>query len=341
MDEHIEHIEHIERTERTRTVMDDSAFADEDSHAPGQASDEMIAAENEAAQDQDTTMAEDAEETSGEEQPQDDSEVQPLPPASDNPLDAPDAPRPNDAATEDVNEDDDMADNNGEEMPAVDTSANAADPSAAAPPTVASTKALAEQSARSHLIEQSHAIILPSYSAWFDMHDVHSIEKKALPEFFNQRNRSKTPAVYKDYRDFMVNTYRLNPAEYLTVTACRRNLAGDVCAIMRVHAFLEQWGLINYQVCRKLRFPRIAQPLTAFTRSIQTLGRQTSVHHSQATSESQPTLREAYNLFSQPLTAPSRPEGPMRAQTEPPRLQVRPNSASRCAATSLTTRTRM
>ena len=43
-------------------------------------------------------------------------------------------------------------------------------------------------------------------------------------------------------------TVRLNPGEYLTVTACRRNLAGDVCAIMRVHAFLEQWGLVNYQV---------------------------------------------------------------------------------------------
>jgi hypothetical protein len=73
-------------------------------------------------------------------------------------------------------------------------------------------------------------------------------ERKALPEFFNERNRSKTPAVYRDYRDFMINTYRLNPDEYLTVTACRRNLAGDVCAIMRVHTFLEQWGLINYQV---------------------------------------------------------------------------------------------
>jgi SWI/SNF related-matrix-associated actin-dependent regulator of chromatin subfamily C len=36
--------------------------------------------------------------------------------------------------------------------------------------------------------------------------------------------------------------------EYLTVTACRRNLAGDVCGIMRVHALLEQWGIINYQV---------------------------------------------------------------------------------------------
>lgn len=102
--------------------------------------------------------------------------------------------------------------------------------------------------ANSHLVAQTHQIILPSYSTWFDMHLIHPLEKKSLPEFFNSRNRSKTPAVYKDYRDFMINTYRLNPVEYLTVTACRRNLAGDVCAIMRVHAFLEQWGLINYQV---------------------------------------------------------------------------------------------
>lgn len=110
------------------------------------------------------------------------------------------------------------------------------------------SKAALEAAARSHLITQTHQIILPSYSTWFDMHQLHPIEVKSLPEFFNNRNRSKTPAVYKDYRDFMVNTYRLNPVEYLTVTACRRNLAGDVCAIMRVHAFLEQWGLINYQV---------------------------------------------------------------------------------------------
>ena len=112
----------------------------------------------------------------------------------------------------------------------------------------AQTKASLEAQAKSHLVAQTHQIILPSYSTWFDMHAIHGLEKKSLPEFFNNRNRSKTPAVYKDYRDFMINTYRLNPIEYLTVTACRRNLAGDVCAIMRVHAFLEQWGLINYQV---------------------------------------------------------------------------------------------
>uniref|UniRef100_H2Z1E8 Uncharacterized protein n=1 Tax=Ciona savignyi TaxID=51511 RepID=H2Z1E8_CIOSA len=46
----------------------------------------------------------------------------------------------------------------------------------------------------------------------------------------------------------MIDTYRLNPLEYLSATACRRNLAGDVCTILRVHALLEQWGLVNYQV---------------------------------------------------------------------------------------------
>lgn len=105
-----------------------------------------------------------------------------------------------------------------------------------------------EEQARKYLAAQTHEIIIPSYSAWFDMSKIHPVEKRALPEFFNSRNRSKTPTIYKDYRDFMINTYRLRPTEYLTVTACRRNLAGDVCAIMRVHAFLEQWGLINYQV---------------------------------------------------------------------------------------------
>lgn len=95
---------------------------------------------------------------------------------------------------------------------------------------------------------QQHEIIIPSYSAWFSLNEIHDIEKNALPEFFNNKNKSKTPSVYKDYRDFMINAYRLNPTEYLTATACRRNLAGDVCAIIRVHAFLEQWGLVNYQV---------------------------------------------------------------------------------------------
>ncbi|CAF5019653.1 unnamed protein product, partial [Rotaria sp. Silwood1] len=101
--------------------------------------------------------------------------------------------------------------------------------------------------------EQTHHIIIPSYSAWFDYNSINAIEKRSLIEFFNSKNRSKTPEIYMAYRNFMIDTYRLNPNEYLSITACRRNLAGDVCAIMRIHAFLEQWGLINYQVDVDLR----------------------------------------------------------------------------------------
>nr|MBE5726421.1 moira [Cucujiformia] len=101
------------------------------------------------------------------------------------------------------------------------------------------------------------------YAAWFDYNSIHEVEKRALPEFFNGRNKSKTPEIYLAYRNFMVDTYRLNPTEYITSTACRRNLAGDVCAIMRVHAFLEQWGLINYQVDTDSRPTPMGPPPTS------------------------------------------------------------------------------
>jgi len=111
--------------------------------------------------------------------------------------------------------------------------------------------------------EQTHHIIVPSYSAWFDYNAIHAIEKRALPEFFNNKNKSKTPEVYMAYRNFMIDTYRLNPMEYLSATACRRNLAGDVCAIMRSHAFLEQWGLVNYQVDADSRPAQLGPPPTS------------------------------------------------------------------------------
>lgn len=115
-------------------------------------------------------------------------------------------------------------------------------------------------------VQQTHEIVIPSYAMWFNMNKIHSIEERSLPEFFNSRNKSKTPQVYKRYRDFMVNVYRLNPSEYLTLTACRRNLAGDVCAIMRIHSFLEKWGLINYMVDPEQRPAGVAPPFTGHWR---------------------------------------------------------------------------
>ena len=123
---------------------------------------------------------------------------------------------------------------------------------------------------------------MPSYALWFSLDKIHEIEVKAFPDYFPANftgmdanhattqsgeaadstvnaaevvteekpagSSLKTPESYKELRDFIVNFYRANPKQYLTVTACRRHRVGDVSSIIRVHPFLEQWGLINYQV---------------------------------------------------------------------------------------------
>lgn len=103
-----------------------------------------------------------------------------------------------------------------------------------------------------YLAEQVKPIILPSFAKWFSMNDIHEIEKHQFPDYFSTDNGKKSSYKnadsYKYMRDFMINCYRLNPIEYLTVTALRRSLSGDVTSIIRVHQFLEQWGLINYQI---------------------------------------------------------------------------------------------
>lgn len=98
-------------------------------------------------------------------------------------------------------------------------------------------------------VKSSDEIAVPSYASWFQETAVHEIERLALPEFFAAGSLSgKTPSQYMGYRNFMINMYRQRPQAYLSITSCRRHLAGDVGSIVRVHAFLEQWGLINYQV---------------------------------------------------------------------------------------------
>ena len=103
------------------------------------------------------------------------------------------------------------------------------------------------------LVTQTHTIIIPSYALWFLMKKIHAIEKETLPEFFEGSHPLKSPKIYINYRNFMVNAYRLNPNEYLTLTLCRRNLVGDVGTLMRVHRFLTRWGIINYQVQPQLK----------------------------------------------------------------------------------------
>lgn len=111
-----------------------------------------------------------------------------------------------------------------------------------------------QESAKRYLVEQTAQVIVPSFAKWFDLSKIHDIEKKSLPDFFVEDGSGyKSSQDYKYIRDFIVNTFRLNPKEYLTITAVRRNLSGDVTNIIRIHQFLEQWGLINYQIDPKTK----------------------------------------------------------------------------------------
>ena len=67
----------------------------------------------------------------------------------------------------------------------------------AADPEAAEHRDEVEQTARKYLAAQTQEVIVPSYSTWFDPSTIHAIERRSLPEFFNNRNRSKTPSVYK------------------------------------------------------------------------------------------------------------------------------------------------
>jgi len=46
----------------------------------------------------------------------------------------------------------------------------------------------------------------------------------------------------------IVKLYRQRPRSHLSVTECRRHIAVDAGAILRIHAFLDHWGLINYDI---------------------------------------------------------------------------------------------
>ncbi|XBW36826.1 hypothetical protein QEN19_002405 [Hanseniaspora menglaensis] len=114
--------------------------------------------------------------------------------------------------------------------------------------------------ASTYLFQQTQPIIIPTYSKWFDLDTIHQIEKEYFSDFFNENDYSyKNSRSYKDSRDFMVNTYRLHPLEYLTVTAVRRNLNMDIQSIIKIHQFLEKWGIINYQIDPRTR-PSIVAP---------------------------------------------------------------------------------
>ncbi|XP_010523953.1 PREDICTED: SWI/SNF complex subunit SWI3A [Tarenaya hassleriana] len=91
---------------------------------------------------------------------------------------------------------------------------------------------------------------VPAQSSWFSWDDIHEIERRAFEEFFSGSSITRTPKIYKEYRDFIINKYREDPSRKLTFTAVRKYLVGDVNLLQKVFLFLKKWGLINFDASK-------------------------------------------------------------------------------------------
>lgn len=72
------------------------------------------------------------------------------------------------------------------------------------------------------------------------------MERFSLREFFDGTSVTRTPRIYKDYRDFIISKYREDPSRKLTFTDVRKSLVGDISVLLKVFTFLEKWGLVNF-----------------------------------------------------------------------------------------------
>lgn len=100
---------------------------------------------------------------------------------------------------------------------------------------------------------EASVIHVPSHSRWFSWDSIDECEVRHLPEFFD--SSTKSPRVYKYYRNSIVKYFRFNPNRKITFTDVRKTLVGDVGSIRRVFDFLEAWGLINYHPSSALAKP--------------------------------------------------------------------------------------
>jgi hypothetical protein len=97
---------------------------------------------------------------------------------------------------------------------------------------------------------------------WFSTESVNSLEITNLPEFFSPQPEAGTAKTdtYIEIRNFIVTLYSSNPYVFLSATECRKRIAGDVCVILKIHNFLDSFGVINFNVKSDCR-PTLSVPL--------------------------------------------------------------------------------
>ena len=92
---------------------------------------------------------------------------------------------------------------------------------------------------------------------WFENDKISELEKKYLSmHIFKGLNGSmleKKEIEYLRIRSYIIVLYAQNPCSYLSATDCRRKITGNVCDILKIHEFLNAFGVINFLVKPELR----------------------------------------------------------------------------------------
>ena len=96
---------------------------------------------------------------------------------------------------------------------------------------------------------EEDAAALPS---WYSPNTLSILELESMADFFvgdddSTEEASRRQSRYIALRTAMVSMYEQEKEKYLSATCCRQKINGDASLILRVHAVLNELGLINYR----------------------------------------------------------------------------------------------
>ncbi|KAK7310639.1 hypothetical protein RJT34_08261 [Clitoria ternatea] len=82
--------------------------------------------------------------------------------------------------------------------------------------------------------------------SWFSWINIHPIEKRTLPSFFNDKTKNRTPDTYMEIRNYIMKRFHVNPNVHIELKDLSELNVGDLDSRQEVMEFLDYWGLINF-----------------------------------------------------------------------------------------------
>ncbi|VVB10371.1 unnamed protein product [Arabis nemorensis] len=93
---------------------------------------------------------------------------------------------------------------------------------------------------------ESDTHVVPNHCGWFSWENIHLLEERSLPSFFNGKLEGRTSEVYREIRNWIMRKFHSNPNTQIELKDLTELEVGDTEAKQEVMEFLDYWGLINF-----------------------------------------------------------------------------------------------